>query len=366
MISLVDMLSVLWAVPLLSMMLVGGVGLLKRKLPPRRKKDDPKICFIVATWNEGVRTSKCVESVLAQNYPRGLVRIIVVGGGGRKTISVCKKLVAEKKAEFIWEKERKGKWHALNTAIGRVKENYVAFTDADCVLEKNWVRKMLEYDADVVVSDLYSTTENSADTTLGTYGQYLRSHINEGVAEFFAVGDFMGVGSLVKKRVLDKIKFRKSLMEDWVFLNQSRKNGFSVYYSGAKTYQHPAASASDVRKVVVRVMKGFLEEAFVLRDLSVIMYVAIALAGLASLPALAYRLFVGDAMMVAVDLLVLGIFALIFSCIFSLRYRDTKMVFAGPVALFPLVLVSSLALAEIAVRALVKKPVVWEIYKKKL
>ncbi|MGI0025627.1 MAG: glycosyltransferase, partial [Nitrososphaera sp.] len=54
---------------------------LVHKFPKKDVLYRPSTSVIIASWKEGDRVRKCIESLLAQSYPKDKVEIIVVGGG---------------------------------------------------------------------------------------------------------------------------------------------------------------------------------------------------------------------------------------------------------------------------------------------
>ena len=93
-------------------------------------KEKPQVSIIVAVWNEGERVKYCIESILKQDYPRDKTEIIIVGGGDSQTVSILRDFAKKGKIQYLYEKQRMGKWFSLNRAIAKSKNEIIAFTDA--------------------------------------------------------------------------------------------------------------------------------------------------------------------------------------------------------------------------------------------
>ncbi len=362
MVSPVQFLSVVWMLPFVLMEIMGIFGMLFLK-KSKPVKQEPGVSFIVAVWNEGGRAAKCINSILSQNYPAKKIKVILIGGGDEKTLGVCRRLSKNGRVKFVHEKERRGKWFALNTALKLVKDDYVAFTDADCVLERGWLRKMLAHSADIVIADYYSTSEKSLYGRLYGYGLYMVSKLSESLGVFFKSGEFSGIGSLVKSRVFKKVMFKNDFNEDWVFISSAKKCGFAVEHSNANTYQHMPSSVSDYRKGMASRMKGFMSSIGSTADPVSKAVPLVSAIIVFSLPLYIYGLIKLDPFAVEATTALLLATA-VFSATSSLRDRNYRFIFYAPF-IFLIVIMLAFAVVEVALKKLMRKEIKWEIYDKK-
>ncbi|MBI2085409.1 MAG: glycosyltransferase family 2 protein [Candidatus Aenigmarchaeota archaeon] len=359
-VSEIQLFSVIWVVPIILIQIIAAFGIIFTR-PSMKIKKEPGISFVVAVWNEGNRVAKCVNSILAQNYPEGKFNVILIGGGDENTLKICNNLARGKRVNFIHEKARRGKWFALNTAIGKVKGDYTAFVDADCVLESNWIKKMLARDADIIISEFCSISEKSLYGKIYGYGLYFTSRISEGLGSLLKSGEYMGIGSMVKTGVFKKIRFKNSFNEDWDFVNDARRNSFTVEHADAETYQHIPSSLRDYRKGVGARMKGFILSTG--KDyLSVAILVISSLIAI-SMPFYLYYFLSMEAFAVSM-LAILVISASLFSLICSVKGKKIKFVFYSPL-IIPMVLVFGISIMETVFKMASGKDVKWEIYNKK-
>lgn len=100
----------------------------------------PLVSVVVLTYNEEENISKCLDSLLAQDYQKGKYEVIVVDAASKdRTQEICQKypvrlLVADKKG-FSYQRNR---------GVAAARGKYIAFTDADCVAEKSWLKKLVK------------------------------------------------------------------------------------------------------------------------------------------------------------------------------------------------------------------------------
>ena len=100
----------------------------------------PFVSVIVVTKNEEKNISECLESLIAQDYPKDRYELIIVDGASTdRTQEICQgypaKLIVAKSSGIAYQR---------NTGIATAKGRYIAFTDADCIADKMWLRKLIE------------------------------------------------------------------------------------------------------------------------------------------------------------------------------------------------------------------------------
>jgi glycosyltransferase involved in cell wall biosynthesis len=100
----------------------------------------PSVTVVVPVRNGEQTIQPLLESLQKLDYNRNKVEVIVVDGNSTdKTREIVKKYPVK----LIIEK-RRGLNVARNTGIRCSKGEIIAFTDADCVVPKNWVTKIAE------------------------------------------------------------------------------------------------------------------------------------------------------------------------------------------------------------------------------
>ena len=102
------------------------------KLNPSYK---PKVTVIVPTYNEAKLIEKKLDNIAEQEYPRNKLEVIVVDSASTdKTPEKVREWVGkhpELNLKLIVEPVRKGKAHALNTALKHSQGEIVVIIDVD-------------------------------------------------------------------------------------------------------------------------------------------------------------------------------------------------------------------------------------------
>jgi len=101
----------------------------------------PKLSVIIASYNAETTIKVCIESLADQigEYP---FEIIVVDSSTDKTPEIVNRYFP--KVRFFHFDQRKYCGDARNIGISNAKADIVAFIDADCMAEKNWVKEILK------------------------------------------------------------------------------------------------------------------------------------------------------------------------------------------------------------------------------
>lgn len=103
-------------------------------------KPDTTITVIVPFRNEKDNIEKCLDSIAKSNYPKKLFKIIAVDdhsddGSASKVLDTVQLLRAK----------GEGKKNAISEAIAIAESQLIVTTDADCVVERDWLRTIASY-----------------------------------------------------------------------------------------------------------------------------------------------------------------------------------------------------------------------------
>ena len=105
------------------------------------------VSIIVPVYNGARTIASCLDSLLAQDYPREFYEIIVVENGSTdETTNIVEKFPVR-----LLHCERKGPAFARNFGVQYTQADIVAFTDSDCVADSKWLKNLITaYEDDLV------------------------------------------------------------------------------------------------------------------------------------------------------------------------------------------------------------------------
>ena len=113
---------------------------------PRTEESLPVVTVIVPTYNRAVSLADTLDGIAKQDYPRGLMDVVVVDNSSiDNTEDVVEE--ARKRSPFAikyFRKENRGPAASRNYAIERSSSEILAFTDSDCSVAPDWVRRGVE------------------------------------------------------------------------------------------------------------------------------------------------------------------------------------------------------------------------------
>jgi glycosyltransferase involved in cell wall biosynthesis len=105
-----------------------------------KKEKSPDISVVICTYNRKNLLRECLTSVYAQDYSESDFEVIVVDGGSTDgTEELCKDFP---QIRFIIE-NRFGLAYARNKGAEMARSSVVAYTDDDCIVDRQWLRSLL-------------------------------------------------------------------------------------------------------------------------------------------------------------------------------------------------------------------------------
>ena len=114
------------------------------RLGTSRSTDTPRVAIIVPCWNEETTVAETVESLLALEYPKERLSIILVNDGSTDgTRSVFDRFALHPQITAV-HKENGGKFTAMNLGIEYAKDaELIGFLDADSLVAPDALREIV-------------------------------------------------------------------------------------------------------------------------------------------------------------------------------------------------------------------------------
>ena len=120
--------------------------------------DTPKISIIVPVYNAEAALERCVDSVLAQDFP-DFELLLMDDGSKDSSPAICDRYAEKDSRVRVVHKENSGVSSTRNLAIDMARGEYLQFLDADDWItpeaSRLFVRAAEESGADMVISDFY-------------------------------------------------------------------------------------------------------------------------------------------------------------------------------------------------------------------
>lgn len=144
--TLLALLGICYAFMMISI-LIGN--LLAKNKRDKRYEYEPAVSILIAAKDEEENIAACLESTLAQNYPIEKLQIVVVNDRSTDNTQAIIEYYLQKaenlvsvtiNEEPIWQT---GKLSALKEGIKYCQGELILFTDADCVADPLWTKKIV-------------------------------------------------------------------------------------------------------------------------------------------------------------------------------------------------------------------------------
>ena len=213
----------------------------------------PDISIIIPAYNGELYLAGKLRSVLALDYPREKMEVIVVSDGSTDLTDEIARSFADQGVLLI-RQERGGKPAALNTAVPTARGEIVVLTDVRQELEANSVALLVESFADpsvgTVSGELVIRKGNSqAESDIGLYWRFeswIRDQLSSIDSMFGATGPFYAMRRSLVVRIPPD-----TLLDDMYLPISAFFRGFRLIVDKrAKAYDFPTSRETEFRRKV--------------------------------------------------------------------------------------------------------------------
>jgi cellulose synthase/poly-beta-1,6-N-acetylglucosamine synthase-like glycosyltransferase len=228
----------------------------------------PIVTVIVPVWNEEKTLGGTIESLLALDYPKDKIDIIIVDDGSTDNTKQVANGYKKYSQVRVYSKTNGGKHTAVNLGISKAKGEFLGCLDADSFVDKDALSRIVRCFEDPKVMAVtpaikVHTPENMLQKIQSVeydMGIFLRKVYGSMNAIHVAPGPF----SIFRKEVFDKLGgyVKAHNTEDMEFAMRMHKNHFpiaNVYDS--YVYTVTPKTVKGLYKQRLRWVYGFLENA---------------------------------------------------------------------------------------------------------
>jgi GT2 family glycosyltransferase len=100
----------------------------------------PHVTIVICTLNRRKLLKECINSICALDYPKSSLEIVIIDGGSTDgTKELCQGFPG---IRFITE-AKLGLAHARNTGARSAQNEIVAYTDDDCIVDREWLKSLV-------------------------------------------------------------------------------------------------------------------------------------------------------------------------------------------------------------------------------
>jgi len=169
------------------------------------------VVTVLVTVKDGVKTiEKCVRSLMKLDYKNYTV-YVTDAYSTDGTWEILKKLKKKYGKKLKIEQVEGNIAKAHNYMLRKVKTPYVAFTDADCVVDKNWLKELIKGfdEKDVIATAGYCATPKKVNNLQRLLGMELESRFKRFFGKYITRAPTMNL--CVKTKFARKVMFDERL-----------------------------------------------------------------------------------------------------------------------------------------------------------
>lgn len=229
----------------------------------------PSCTVVVAAYNESAFIEKKIRNTLELEYPGELKLVFVSDGSTDNTPDIISRFP---QVQGFYEKERKGKIHAIHRIMELVDTDVVVFTDANTLLNKEALSKICRHYADprvgAVAGEKRVQSGEMSDATAGE-GFYWRyeSALKKWDSELYSVVGAAGELFSVRRDLYVPVP-ADSILDDFMISMRIAEKGYRIVYEPeAFATETTSENVSEELKRKIRIAAGGIQSIIWLKGL---------------------------------------------------------------------------------------------------
>lgn len=231
----------------------------------------PTITLMICAYNEEDVVAEKMENTLAIDYPRNKFRIMWVTDGSNDRTNELLKAYPE--VDIVFSPERRGKSAALKHGLRELQTRYVAFTDANTMINSGALREIVRLFMDPTVGCVSGekrvTAKKEGEMAAegeGLYWRYesiLKKWDSELYSTMGAAGELYAIDPTLVREVPDE-----ALLDDFMMSMYVIKDGKRIAYApDAYAQEYGSANIHEESKRKRRIAAGGLQSIWWLRSM---------------------------------------------------------------------------------------------------
>ena len=234
-------------------------------------EDLPTMTLMICAYNEEDVVAEKMENTLALDYPKDKLRIMWVTDGSNDHTNELLKAYPE--VDIVFSPERRGKTSALKHGLRELKTRYVAFTDANTMINGGALREIARLFADPTVGCVSGEKRVAARKAgemaaegEGLYWKYestLKRWDSELYSAMGAAGELYAIDPTLCREVPDE-----ALLDDFMLSMYVVQAGKRIAYTAnAYALEYGSANIHEESKRKRRIAAGGLQSIWWLRSM---------------------------------------------------------------------------------------------------
>ncbi|HEY0895666.1 MAG TPA: glycosyltransferase family 2 protein, partial [Sphingobacteriaceae bacterium] len=236
--------------------------------PAQRNSALPSCTVVVAAYNEEQFIEKKILNSLELDYP-DLHFVFVSDGSSDRTPEIVN---SYPQVKSFYEKERKGKIHAIHRIMQHVETEVVVFTDANTLLNREALLMICRHYADPKVGSVAGEkrvhSDGTADATAGEgfYWKY-ESALKKWDSELYSVVGAAGELFSIRRDLYEPVP-SDSILDDFMISMRIAEKGYRIVYEPeAYAAETTSENVNEELKRKIRIAAGGIQSIIRLKGL---------------------------------------------------------------------------------------------------
>ena len=217
---------------------------------------EPSVTFVIAAHNEAAVIGVKVRNILELNYPPDQIACIVVCDGCTDDTANIARAAGDTCLDVIELPSQRGKLAAIRAALSHARGEFVAFTDANAMLECDALRHLVApfTDPSVAVVSGAKHVRDGPEAIYWSYERWIRAR--ESASGSVAGAD--GALYAVRATAVDASARPGAADDLLISLRAAQTAGRIVFAPGARTIEAPSPGATQSFRARTRTVSGAL------------------------------------------------------------------------------------------------------------
>jgi glycosyltransferase involved in cell wall biosynthesis len=198
----------------------------------------PRVSVIVPIYNGERTVEECVESILAVSFPRNDFELLLIDNASSDSTSTILDRYLDR-ATILHERKR-GPAAARNRGLKNANGDIVVFTDADCVVDRDWLSRIIAPLDDAAVGIVGGTIlAMKPCNAVEEFGE--RIHDHQMAIEYYSPPYAITMNWASRRSVIEKVgPFDEELLrcEDCDLAYRVVKAGYRIVHEPAAMVYH--------------------------------------------------------------------------------------------------------------------------------
>ena len=228
------------------------------------------ISIIIPVYNTGTYLTRCVQSILVQDYPE--IEIILVDDGSTdlSTCSICDELANNNESIRVFHKSNGGSASARNYGIKKAKGKFLGFVDSDDVIDPKMYSSLLSDLQSNNVKIALGNIATEEDGRLIDKREALPSGVyyNTELLHYFCLGHWHSAcTNLYARSLFDNTLFPEGevnedyMLNYWLFKEQPK-----VYFNSTAYYHYVRREGSNTSSPVTLAFLDWIKHTSIIRE----------------------------------------------------------------------------------------------------